>query len=510
MRWRALRTALERSAAILALGCSLLLPRAAHSGPETLPPQHWAYSELEHFEARGFVHLPAARPYSRTQVRVWVEALQAHAGDCAPGERRRLARLVDEFVDGDAALAQRDDPPLVDYSQAPWSVTGDVELRGGALAARGGGDPQTSWGRGRLETTLRYGEHLVYDTRYRVTVEEETGLRSGENHLSSRERNWHGLTSDNDRAYLALEHGALRVSLGRDFTGWGARRNAELLVSDAGNSLDAFGLRLRLGRFELSSVAAMLSASQNRYYAAHRLDTDLGPVQVGVQEVAVFQSPHFDPTYLFPISFYYGNQFNERADDNVLLGGDVKWITRAGVVDAELLVDDFIYDGDPAPQKIGWRLGATSVLPWAGRVLEVRGGYERLNRWTFTHRTTSAQYVAGTGDLARGEPFLGTPLGPDADRLRAVLSWTPGPRGGLWGAVSATRRGDGNRDRSAWIPGTAYALPFPSGVVERTRALEAGGNLRLGRKMELWGAVALEDASGDRRARLETELRLDL
>lgn len=486
------------------------MPAVVRAGPETLPPQHWAYAELEHFEARGFVRLPGARPYSRTQVRAWVETLQEHAAACAPGEGRRLARLVAEFVDGDAAVVRRDDAPLVHYAQQPWSLTGDVELRGGALAAQGGGDPRTSWGRGRLETALHYGEHIVYDTRYRVTVEEEGGARSGENRLSSRERNWHGLTSDNDRAYLALEHGTLRVSLGRDFTNWGARRNEELLVSDAGNSLDALAVRLRLGRFELSSVAAMLSASGNRYYAAHRLDTDLGRVQIGVQEVAVFQSPHFDPTYLFPISFYYGNQFNERADDNVLLGGDVKWVTRAGVLDAELLVDDFIYDGDPAPQKLGWRVGATSVLPWAGHAFAVRAGYQRVNRWTFTHRTTTAQYVAGTGDLAAGEPFLGTPLGPDADRLRAVLSWTPGPRGALWWGLSSTRRGEGNRDLSPWIPGTPYAPPFPSGSVWRTRALETGGSLRLGRKLELRGALALEAENGDRRGRMETELRLDL
>ena len=487
----------------------MVWPLVSLAGPETLPPQHWAYAELEHFEARGFLHLPGARPYSRTQVSGWVETLQAHTADCAPGERRRLARLVAEFVDGDRAVERRDDPPLVNYAQAPWSVTGDLELRGGAVAAPGGGDPRTSWGRGRFETTLHYGEHVVYDTRYRVNVEEEGGARRGENRLSSRERNWHGLTSDNDRAYLALEHGGLRVAFGRDFFGWGARRNAELLVSDAGNSMDALGLRLRLGRFELSSVAAMLSASHNRYDAAHRLDTDLGAVQLGVQEVAVFQGPHFDPTYLFPVSFYYGNQFNERADDNVLLGADVKWITRAGVLDAELMVDDFIYDGDPAPQKIGWRAGLTSALPWGGRALELRAGYARLNRWTFTHRTTSAQYVAGTGDLRAGEPFLGTPLGPDADRAAATLAWTPGARGGLWWGVSATRRGDGNRDLSPWIPGTPYALPFPSGNVRRTRALEAGGNLRFG-KLELQGAMTLEDEAGDRRGRIETELRLDL
>jgi hypothetical protein len=211
---------------------------------------------------------------------------------------------------------------------------------------------------------------------------------------------------------------------------------------------------------------------------------------------------------LFPISFYYGNQFNERADDNVLLGGDVEWVTPAGVLDAELLVDDFIYDGDPAPNKIGWRFGWSSVLPWYGRAFDVRAGYTRLNRWTFLHRTPSTSYVAGSG-VAANEPFLGSALGPDADRWTATARYTAGARGAVWLGATATRRGEGNRDLSPWVSGTAYDPPFPSGEVRRTRTLELGGFRRVGRKLELWGAVAGEDAEGSRRARVAAEMRVD-
>jgi hypothetical protein len=488
----------------------LLLAFGAGASPEGLPHGHWAYSELEHFEARGLMHLPAARPYTRTQVRRWVLALDDCTARLGQAERARLTRLETEFVTGDSLWALRDDPPVGTIADGAWKAAADADVRAVGLTFHGAGGPNEGRGFGRFETLVRYGDSFVYETRYAVAVENETGRRVGENRLSSRERNWHGLTSDNDRSYVALEQGPLRASYGRDYVGWGARRGEELLVSDAGLSLDALTLRLHLGRFELSSVAAMLASNSNRYYAAHRLDIGIGPVAIGLQEVAVFHSPHFDPTYLFPISFYYGNQFNERADDNVLLGGDIKWGSPWAVLDAELLVDDFIYDGDPAPQKYGWRAGATHAFQAGGGALDVRLTYARMTRWTFTHRLATAYYVAGNGNPQSGDPFLGTALGPDADRWTAGAEWTPDARHKLWLHWARERRGDGNRDLTAWQPGTPFRLPFPSGDVRRSNDYEAGGSLRYGRHIEFDAGIGLQDGPDRREWRAESGLRLDL
>jgi hypothetical protein len=499
-------------AAIAALVGVALAGRAgpvAAVGPESLPPGHWAYTELEHFEARGLVRLPGARPYSRHQVERWVAALARSAPALGAGERDRIDRLVCEF--GDSLEAQRDDPPVVGYAADDWRFGGDIELASSAETVRGGaaGDAAaTGRGHGRFETLLGWRDRVAYDTRYSVVVAEEDGARSDENRLSSRERNWHGLTSDNDRGYLAFERGPLRASLGRDYVAWGPRRGGELLLSDAGLSHDALTLRLRLRRFELSSVTGLLSASRERWLAAHRLDVDLGPVTLGVQEAAVYRSPNLEPAYLFPVSFYYGNQFNERADDNVLLGADVKCAGRWGTADAELLVDDFIYDGDPAPQKIGWRLGGGHVVAVGGGAVDLRADYTRVSRWTFTHRDSLVAYVAG--GAAVGDPLLGTPLGPDADRIALVATWVPDARRQVWARGERTRRGDGNRDRAGWIPGTPHDLPFPSGRVERDTRVELGGRWRLGRRVECSGAGSVEAAPGGRRWGARAELRLDL
>lgn len=472
-------------------------PSQLHASPEGLPPHHWAYEELEHFEARGFLRLHGTRPFSRTEVRLWVEELDAlPEADLSRAEVGRRTRLHDEFVRGAdlEAAAARFDPPVLRFQDESWGFAADAALESQGRASPGS-DGQ-AWGRTRLETNLRHGDHFAYETRYSITLEPEEGARTGENHISSRERNWRGLTSDHDRAYLAFERGRLRVLFGRDYAGWGARRGQELLVSDSGLSLDALQVRLRLGRFRLATAAALLSAARNRHYAAHRLEVDWGSLQFGVQEAVVYESPHFDAAYLFPMSFYYGNQFNERADDNVLLGADVKWRCGAGTLDAELLVDDFIYDGDPAPQKIGWRVGLTHPARIGPTDLDLRTGYVRLTRWTYTHRQGPGRsYLAG--NAVDGDPLLGHPLGPDADRWFVGLTWIRDTSWTLRCEHEQTRRGDGNVELQGWNPGEAHDLPFPSGVVVREQQTWVGVERRIGRHLDLhWRAARWRDGFG--------------
>jgi hypothetical protein len=483
-----------------------MVPLPLHAGVESLPPGHWAYAELEHFEARGRVRLDGLRPWSRQRVRGWVEVLAASPPDWTPVERARLRRLVAEFVDGDSLDAGRWDPALLVLADGAWKFAGDIELGGGGDAGRGAAT--SGWGETRVETLLRWGDLFAYQTRYRASLAEETGRRTGENRLSSRQRTWHGLVSDNDLAYLACERGRLRVSFGREYLAWGPGRDAALLVSDAGTSLDGLQVRLRLGRFTLASAVALLAAERNRHWAAHRLETDCGPLLLGVHEAVVYDSPLPDPAYWFPISFYYGNQFNERADDNVLLGADLAWRSRWGVLSGELLVDDFIYDGDPAPQKIGWRLGAARGLAVGGTDVDVQLGYVRLNRWTYTHRRAVETWVAGGGDPAAGDPFLGHPLGPDADRWTASAVWWPSPRWTLSWSTTRTRRGDGNWDLSAWQSGDPYRVDFPSGRVVASTASEFAATLRWGRQAELRAATVVTGAP--RTVQLRAEVRLDL
>jgi hypothetical protein len=368
----------------------------------------------------------------------------------------------------------------------------------------------TAWGRTHLEALLRFRDWMAYDTRYRVSLEEEADLRSDENRISSRERNWNGLTSNHDRAYVALDGRRARLVLGRDYVSWGASRGDELLVSDSGLSLDALQFHLRLSRFRLSSVTALLSAAENRHYAAHRLEVDLGSLWIGVQEAVVYVSPHFEPTYLFPLSFYYGNQFNERDNDNTLIGIDAKWSTPVGVLDGELLVDDFIYDGDPSPNKLGLRVGWRRGFVVGGADVGLRASYVRMSRWTFTHRQPGNAFVAGAGDVSAGDPFLGHALGPDADRWRVVALWSPDVNWSTELQWTHTRRGDGNRDLSPRLTSDPHDLPFPSGSVLREQRLGAAARAHFSRSVSLTAASELGWGTEGRELLFGAELRLDL
>jgi hypothetical protein len=340
-------------------------------------------------------------------------------------------------------------------------------------------------------------------------IAEETGERTGENRVSARERTWHGFTSENDRAYVAFERGPLRVGLGRDYLTWGAGRGEELLVTQTGGSFDAVQARLRLGRFLLSGANAILSSDTNRRYAAHRLEIAAGRFRLGFQEAVVYVSSRFEPAYLLPVAFFYGNQFNERGDDNVLLGMDSKWAGPWGVLEGELMIDDFIYDGDPAPQKVAWRVGARRSVALGETDLDLRLGYLRINRWTYTHRQPAAAYVAGNGTTPNSDPLLGHALGPDADRWSLELQWRPRLSTHLYLLGTHTRRGEGNADRTAWLPGEPYGIGFPSGDVLSGWGATAGGSLQLGHALQLHAAAGAEQRGSAWDTQLRAEVRLD-
>ncbi len=489
----------------------------ARAQVEALPPGHWAYAELEHFESRGFLHLHGMRPYARRDVGAWVQGLahEREAGRLSPVEVARLARLEDEFVRGEslAVAERRFDPPLFRLREENWGFAFDLEAATGGQSnfgtAAGPDSDGTAWGRTRFDAVLRYGDWAAYDTRYDVFLGEEEGRRTGENDVTSRERNWRGLTSNDERAYLALAGRHLRFVAGREYAAWGTGPDGDqLLVSAAGRSLDGVQVQLQLRRLRLASTAGWLSVSSGRNYAAHRLEVDLGPVRFGVQEAAVYVSPHLEPAYLFPLSFYYGNQFNERADDNALLGLDAQWASPLGIFDTELLLDDFIYDGDPAPNRLGLRAGWRRGVVLGGADLDLRLGYVALGRWVYVHRDSLNNYVAGSGDPGL-DPWLGHPLGPDADRWQLGLRCAPTSRWLLDLELAHTRRGAGNRDLSAWIPGTPYDFPFPSAPVWKEERLTLGARVFLHRRLAITARGEAATGTQGRDGRLAAEIRLD-
>jgi hypothetical protein len=461
--------------------CTAVPRTSAGLGHEFLPPEHWGYPVLERFEALGFCALPSERPLSRDEVIGLVNGILRHAEGPGVGlsgrDRFNLARLEQEFVTPEAGTnpKARYDPPLFYTPDGPFHLEGDLDL--GFSAQQPIFDGRWAFfGIGRPSLKLHFQDRATYEVRYRLVMGPERGLRRRHLKPSPREKSWRGLTALYERSYLVFQWKQAALFLGRDVAGWGPSSDGNLIVSQSADGLDKVGVRLKFKNFRLSSFHAVLSAGAKRYLSAHRLELATGRFTLGVSETVLYLDRGIDPVYVLPLSSFYSNQFNERADDNVLWSFDLKYIVPYGfLLYGSFLIDDFQFDRDgQGPDNIAFDIGARAAItrPVA---ITVRLHYRYVDTYTYTHRDTVKSYVAGNGDPGMGDPPLGAAEGPDSDVIR--ISADVFPTADVTATISASllRRGEANGFES-FVEGEDASPPFPSGVVEKT--LDLGTRLR--------------------------------
>jgi len=445
-------------------------------GHEFIPPEHWSYPALARFEAMGLCRLPSQRPYSRDDIVRYVEEIAervaARGASLSPRDQFNLERLEKEFASAPARVdpKTRFDPPLIFASDGAMRLEGDFDV---ALVPDKPPHRQKWDFFGVVHPVLRLhlGDSFTYDFRYRLVMGPERDGRERNAHVSTRERSWRGLTSLYERAYLVYHWKQGTLFFGRDYADWGPAENRNVILSWEAGSLDKLGAHLQFKNLRLSFLHAMLSSPGDRYLSGHRLEGAFGRVTVGISETVIHRDRFLDPVYMLPFSSFYANQFNERTDDNVLWGLDVKYRALDGLtVDGSLLVDDFQYErGDSTPDMLAVNIGARADL--AGPVpLTLRARYRYVDIYTYTHRDSLKGHVTGTGDPNAGDPLLGVAEGPDTDLLTAAADWYALRRLTATALFSVLRRGEGD-DFRAFYPGDDHAPDFPSGVVERTVSL---------------------------------------
>ncbi len=131
---------------------------------------------------------------------------------------------------------------------------------------------------------------------------------------------------------------------------------------------------VEMGRFRLSAVQAVLDPEIPRRLAGHRLEISLPRrIRLGISETVVYTGRGLDFSYLIPVGSFYANQYNERDDDNILWGVDLKVPLRAGLVaHGELLVDDFQYeDRGSAPDRLAFNISIEALAAPFGRDVEM-------------------------------------------------------------------------------------------------------------------------------------------
>ena len=446
---------------------------AVNVGREFLPPEHWCYPALDRFETLGFVHLPMERPFGRDDIVSYVEAIkkeiETRGEELSSRERFELERLEKEFSSETARHNPREryNPPLVLLEESPFAFEADMSLEFRPE------DPldKERWRFFELwvpTTRFHIGDHLTYEVRYRFTYGPATDERAREKKTSPREKSFRGLTALYERSYLAFQWNRATVYFGRDYVDWGPSPLGNVLVSRTAESLDQLGAKLWFRNFRFTFFHSTLSAVTKRYLAGHRLETRIGNLVFGFSETVLYRDRGFDPVYVLPVSSYYSNQFNERDNDNSFWGVDLKFRFADGwLVYGSLAADDFQAERDDGtPDKLAWDVGAT--LAW-DRPLPVtlRLQYRFVDIFTYSHGDSLQTYIAGTGDLASGDPPLGAPEGPDTAVLSTSASFFPWPASTATIGFTLKRRGEGNDYRKFELPANNNP-PFPSGIVEKT------------------------------------------
>jgi len=458
-----------------ALSSEVFTRNRAKKDLRDLPLSHWANPVLDRFQAKGYLDLPATRPWSRDQVAsvlaVFLGRYQNKEVSLSRGDLYDLKRLYQEFkpdiTRGRSSLSVFATPRLVEkdlltYTSGPSMIaSGDIAATGLSGVSKGA-EPAYS-GTFDLDMWGTPGWSFTFDQKFTAVIEKENEreVRTAPNVMS-----WRGGKLLTDWSYFRFKMPWFTATLGRSRKWWGPGRFGTLLLSDNAPAFDALDLAFSYKRVGFHAFAGILSTEQERYLSGHRLTIAApGRVDLGFSEVVVYQAPNLLPAYVNPLLPYYAVQWNERGDDNILWAMDAAWRPGCGMKwYGELLMDDIIYEQGrtPAPQKLGFLAG----LDWADPVrlpdTDLKMEYAGVLKWVYTHRRYDNRYVGS--DTVR---VLGHWLGPDAEALSVTLEHRFHPRLNLGCGYEVVNHGEGAVGMAHDPLRDGTGTEFLSGVVER-------------------------------------------
>ncbi|MBN2184136.1 MAG: hypothetical protein JW746_02295 [Candidatus Krumholzibacteriota bacterium] len=478
-------------------------PVSVLSSDENISPDSWVYPALRSFELAGCLELPPDMPWTRREVESFLDRILEYKRDdvrqLTPRLEFLLVRLKDEFYGKGDDPSEREDPPL-------WSIREGKRYLLFDLSARCAVRKRPERDRGEVDglaipsLLADLGRGVTFYCSYRLKMEPEWETNIAGIKPSARERSFRGLTSEYERAYLAVSGNRWRVLVGRDYLNWGSGRDEGLLISRSAGSFDQLSASVSLGRFTLSTIHVVLEPEMPRRLAGHRLRVNLpGGAWLGLSETVVYTGRDIDGAYLLPAGSYYANQYNESDDDNILIGLDWKIPVINGLIlYGELLIDDFQYeDRQDAPDRIGLNIAAEGRFSRSGREIELMADYTYIDIFTYAHKDELVtRYVTGNGDQDLNL-LIGSQLGPDSDRWRIKAKVPFHPRVVLSSGFDYIRRGEGN-DLREWDRAEDPDPAFPSGDVanEKDLYLSALCDLGKGSFVNAGGGVRMVDIPG--------------
>lgn len=289
--------------------------------------------------------------------------------------------------------------------------------------------------------------------------------------------------------YVAVTGGIGDAGIGRMARQWGPAPFDGLQLSPMVYAMDELWAAIRVGRFELSTIAQRLddhvdstvSADPiNRYFMAHRLTVRAGRgVWLAFTETGVYGGPGrgFEPAFLAPLNPALITEFNERRQINLLWGAQASVrvssrLTLAG----EAVIDDIQVDDtaltDKRPWSGGFTLTATGSLPAVP--VHATLGYTRVR--SLTYRNSLATFeVYSAFDVGIGRNFS------DYDQVMLRLETRPSSHANIGLDASYLRQGSGDF-RQPFPPDSVLAQPGQGFLVAPSSSAGA---------FRVWGSIEM-------------------
>lgn len=409
----------------------------------TLPVDSPVMDYIDYLQLRGLVETPSIRPYDADWVLRQIDGLIINETRLNTTDRRVLSGLA-------PLTAKRDGFTYLLHLMGVYER--EPLVYGGALDERVGG------------TLL---PHLAFSHAMRIrraNVLDTTGPKP-----------WNNFQTYLNEGLVRLQWDELRLDLGRRDIIWGPGATHSLTLSSAPSGYDGFLLAITGRYFEFHSVFSALDAARAKFLSLHRLGLDLkGFLKIGFSE-ALLSADSLEPSYLNPFFPFYLAQWSSGRDDNVMWSLDAQMRLLNSIFYGELLIDDYMYEDDPSPNKLAYQVGLRSLI---GRGLVVHINYTFVDKWVYTQRLEQNVY-------SRRERCLGYPPGNDADEMSVKINYINAS--GLFPhlALRYLRKGEGTIYLPFEEEGGPTDPPFPSGVVDETLELKVGAGYLFRRNFHL-------------------------
>lgn len=398
----------------------------------TIPHDSPIMDNIEYLQIRGLIDIPSIRPYEAEWVISQIDELLINDVKLNPLDRKIISLF-------NLILTKNQDFSYLVHLSGAYQL--EPEYGHGFLDARLAG---------QLAKNIRFSQALR--------------LQRASDIDTSGPKPWHEFQVYLTEGLMKMESGIIHFDIGRRNYLLGFGDDNDLLFSLDSQGYDSYLLFIPTRYFEFFNIFSVLDISQSRYISIHRIGIDLKKfLKLGFSETLLF-GQSLEPLYLNPFLPFYLSQWGLDRNDNIMWCFDIQLRLFKSILYGELLIDDYMYEDDPYPNKLAYKIGFKSVV--LNNFL-VKMNYTFVDKWVYTHRIQDNIYVRGTHPL-------GFPLGNDVDQLSCSVKFMN--QFGLYPKleIEYVRKGQG----SIFLPyeqeGGTWTPSFPSGIVEKKLQIDFG------------------------------------